>query len=561
MKIVLINPGQLNDAGEDQFAGRIDSAFFRASPFAETYFGIPLAIPTLAGVTPPAHTVKIVDEMVEPIDFDERCDLVGVSAMTCKATRAYQIAAEYRKRGVPVVMGGIHASMCPDEAGAHVDCVVVGEADELWPTLLSDFERGELKSRYTADEFPDITRIPPPNHELTAHSRYYAFFLQTTRGCPRQCRFCTVTQINGKRLRKKRPEQVVAEVKRVIGLPNRLRPVVVDREEGNRERRLANGTVFFVDDNFAIDREHALTVCRALKLFQDENDLHLTWFTQADVKTGFDDELLDAMKSAGCMNLFMGFESLSAKALQAMKKNVNAPERYAACIENIERHGIEVTVSVIVGTDFEDRHSGEEMARFAMEHNVFYLFPNILTPYPGTALKEEMEATKRIVLREPELYNIRNVVFRPKLMTPLELQSLYVKLCDEVLSLDNLLRTAREKLKKPKRYYLTLRWRILIWLAFSFIFVALTLRRKITLFDMLKLLVKTPGMILMNGSLAALGFLVNTIGFCTFARSEHKRFPQSVAVTRPEMSVPGARAQPGPDEGKEPGPVSDLHQK
>lgn len=552
MKIVLINPGQLSDAGEDQFAGRIDSAFFRARPFTETYFGIPLAIPTLAGATPPRHTVKIVDEMVSPIDFDEPCDLVGLSAMTCKATRAYQIAAEYRKRGVTVVMGGIHASMCPDEAAEHVDCVVVGEADDIWPRLLEDFERSALETRYTADGFPDIARIPPPDHALTAHDRYYAFFLQTTRGCPRKCRFCTVTQINGKWLRKKRPEQVLDEVKRVIGLPNRLRPVVVDRGEGNRKRRLASGTIFFVDDNFAIDREHALGVCRTLKQFQDEHDIHLTWFTQADVKTGFDDELLDAMKSAGCMNIFMGFESLSERALQAMKKNVNAPKRYAACIENIERHGIEVTVSVIVGTDFEDRHSGEEMARFASAHNVFYLFPNILTPYPGTALKEEMEEARRIRLREPELYNIRNVVFLPKQMTPLELQSLYVTLCEEVLSLDNLLRTAGEKLKKPKRYYLILRWRLLIWIAFSFMFVALTLQRKITVSDMLKLLVKAPKMILRNGSLSALGFLVNTIGFCTFARSEHARFPRSVAVTRPELTSVDARDREGPDE-REPG--------
>jgi radical SAM superfamily enzyme YgiQ (UPF0313 family) len=548
LKIMLINPGQLDDAGEDQFAGRIDSAFFRARPFTDTYFGIPLAIPTLAGATPAEHTVKIVDEMVESIDFDEPCDLVGLSAMTCKATRAYQIAAEYRKRGVPVVMGGIHASMCPEEAGEHVDCVVVGEADALWTTLLKDVERGQLKPRYCAEEFPDITRISPPNHELTSHDRYYAFFLQTTRGCPRQCRFCTVTQINGKRLRKKTPEQVVEEVRRVVALPNRLRPVIVDREEENRTRRLTSGTVFFVDDNSAIDREHALAVCKALKQFQDDHDVHLTWFTQADVKTGFDDELLRAMKSAGCMNIFMGFESLSPKALQAMKKNVNAPHRYAACIENIERHGIEVTVSVIVGTDFEDSHSGEEMARFAMKHDVFYLFPNILTPYPGTALKDEMEEAHRIVLREPELYNIRNVVFRPKRMTPLELQTLFVKLCDEVLSLDNLLRTAMEKLKKPKRYYLTVRWRVLIWMAFSFIFMALALRRKITPVDMLKLLVKAPKMILLNGSLAALGFLVNTIGFGTFARSEHRRFPRSAVVTRPEW-----RTSPADDGALNPG--------
>ncbi len=294
MKILLINPGQLEDAGDDQFAGRMDSIFFRVKPFSQTYFGIPLAIPTLAGLTPSKHEVKIIDEMVAPIDFDEPCDLVGLTAMTCKSTRAYRIAAEFRKRNVKTVMGGIHASMCPDEAALHVDCVVVGEADTLWPMLLEDAQRGALKARYTADAFPELTTLPPPRHDLTPHTRYFSFFLQTTRGCPRSCKFCTVTQINGKALRKKTPKQVIKEVKAAIGIPNRLRPTIVDRERNNRKRKTASGTIFFVDDNFAIDRAHALAMCRALCDFQDENQVHINWFTQCDINTGFDDELLSA---------------------------------------------------------------------------------------------------------------------------------------------------------------------------------------------------------------------------------------------------------------------------
>jgi radical SAM superfamily enzyme YgiQ (UPF0313 family) len=527
VKIHLINPGQLPDAGEDQFAGRIDSAFFRARPFSRTYFGIPLALPTLAAVTPPEHTVRIIDEMVEDIDFDAPCDLVGLSAMTCKATRAYQVARKFRERGVPVVLGGIHASMCPDEAARHVDCVVVGEADELWPRILADLARGALRSRYEADTFPELSVLPPPRHELTPQSRYYAFFLQTTRGCPRSCRFCTVTAINGRVLRRKTPDQVVAEVRTLLGLPNPLRPVVVDRNEGNRRRRLLTGAVFFVDDNFAIDRDHALGVCRALKTFQDDNDLHLPWFTQADSRAGFDDELLEAMKAAGCMNLFVGFESLLPRTLQAMAKSVNAPERYAECIANIERHGIEVTASVIVGTDAETVASGAQMAQFALENRIFYFFPNILTPYPGTALMQEMEAEGRLLLREPEFYNIRNVVFAPKQMSPRELQSLFVRLCGEVLGLDRLLRTAEMKLEREPRYRLTWRWRILICLSFCLMFFALTLNGRISVGDLLKLLYRAPRMILAKGSPSALGFIVNTIGFSTFARSELARFPKS----------------------------------
>jgi radical SAM superfamily enzyme YgiQ (UPF0313 family) len=541
VKILLINPGQLPGAGDDQFAGAIDSLFFRAKPFSRTYFGIPLALPTLAGLTPPEHEVRIVDEMVERIDYHQPCDLVGISAMTCKATRAYQIAKEFRKRGVPVVLGGIHASMCPDEAAQHVDCVVVGEADELWARLLADAVAGSLKPRYQAEAFPELAGLPPPRHALTRHTHYFCFFLQTTRGCPRSCKFCTVTTHNGRIHRKKMPSQVVAEVKTVLALPNRLRPTIVDREHGERRRRLASGTIFFVDDNFAFDREHALAVCRALKAFQDEHDVHVNWFTQSDVRTGFDDELLAAMKDAGCMNIFVGFESLSADALRAFKKKVNAPEQYRQCIDNIERHGIDVTASVILGTDYENADSGVEMARFADENRIFYLFPNIMTPYPGTQLMNEMEAEGRILRRESEHYNIRNVIFQPKQMSPLGLQQLYVDLCQRSLGLRRLVRTALQKVKRHNRYYLTHRWRVLIWLSFSFMFLALVLRRKITLRDLWQLFTSAPRLILGNGSLAALGYIVNAIGFGTFARSELRRLRQSAPAAASD-TLPGRTA-------------------
>ncbi len=206
---------------------------------------------------------------------------------------------------------------------------------------------------------------------------------------------------------------------------------------------------------------------------------------------------------------------------------MNSPERYLECIRNIERHGIEVTVSVIVGTDAETISSGEEMARFAMENDIFYLFPNIMTPYPGTRLMEEMEAEGRVLLRETELYNIRNVVFLPKNMSPMELQRLFATLCDKVLTIDYLLKTAARKVKRENRFYMTKSWRILIWISFSMIFAALFLRRKITFKDLLKLFYYAPKLILKDGSLSALGFLVNAVGFGTFSRSEVRRLPTS----------------------------------
>jgi len=522
LRVTLINPGQLDDAGEDQFAGRMDAVFLRLTPFRRTYFGIPLALPTLAAATPAKHTVRIVDEMVEPIDFDAPCDVVGISAMTCKATRAYQIAAEYRRRGIPVIMGGIHPSMCPDEVAAHVDCVVVGEADAIWAGILEDLERSCLQPRYVAG-LPDVTVLAPPKHELTPHPRYFAYFLQTTRGCPRDCSFCTVSVMTGRTLRRKTPEQVVAEVSSVMRIPNRLRPVMCDTALGNRTRRIAPATIFFVDDNFAIDRHHALAVCRALKEFQDARDLHISWFTQTDIRVGFDEELLVAMKEAGCVNVFIGFESLSAGSLKAMRKSVNTPDRYVECIRNLERQGIEVTMSMIVGHDGETRESLQELADFVIRNRIFYFFPNILTPYPGTRLATEMQTEGRILSRAPELYNVRNVVFQPRPMTPVELRTAYVRLCTEVLNVDNLCHAAEASLEQPKRYYLVLRWRLAAAVSFTLILLLLGIRRAITLSELVKLIGWVPRAILLDGSLSLMGFIANMVNFATFARSEQRR--------------------------------------
>ena len=210
--------------------------------------------------------------MIEPINFDQPCDLVGITAMTFKANRAYEIAMKFKSRGIPVVMGGIHASMCPDEAVRYVDAVVVGEADELWPKILTDFEKGRLLPRYTVAEFPDISNLPPPRHDLTLCDNYFAFFLQTTRGCPYNCSFCTVTQMNGRKLRKKIPEQVVKEVESL--LPLRKSPfTILDAMDGGKKKKLVTNSIFFIDDNFAIDREHAVAVCKALERFQKEKGL------------------------------------------------------------------------------------------------------------------------------------------------------------------------------------------------------------------------------------------------------------------------------------------------
>ena len=170
MRILLVNPGNPPDAGRDLYTADLYAALCLFKVRRSMCFGLPLALPTLAGVTPAEHEVGIVDEAVESIDFDEPCDLVGITGMSFKARRGFQIAAEFRRRGVPVVMGGIHASLCPDETAKHVDSVVVGEAEELWPEVVEDAKAGSLKPRYQAERFPDISALPAPRHDLRRHT-------------------------------------------------------------------------------------------------------------------------------------------------------------------------------------------------------------------------------------------------------------------------------------------------------------------------------------------------------------------------------------------------------
>lgn len=529
MKILLINPGNPAQAGRDLYTADIHSALCRFTVNKKMCFGIPLALPTIAGVTPKHHTVKIIDEMIEAIDFSEKCDLMGITAMTYKATRAYEIAAAFRKRGVPVVMGGIHASMCPDEAAKHVDCVVIGEADNLWPRLLGDFERGNLLAQYKAESPPDVSKLPPPRYDLTNHDGYLVFFLQTTRGCPYSCKFCTVTEFNGKAIRKKSPEQVIQEIETVLPL-RKLHLRLIDMDEGRKRKKLATTCIFFTDDNFAINRKHALEICKAITDYQKEKGIVISWFTQVNYEVGLDNELLTAMRSAGCFQLFMGFESLDPNALKALKKTMNSPERYASSIKNTRQHGMEVVFSIILGSDHDTTMVGDEIARFVEQNNIFLVLPNILTPYPGTVLRKEMDKDERIVQYSPEYYNIRNVVFQPKMMTPIELQRVYTDLCKRIFSIEKMLPRGKKATSYKKRYYIAPVGRIIVVFLFSLSAVRVALKGKITFRALLKLLRYAPGMLILDGSLISLNILAVSADYDSYVHSEVDRFKISPAA-------------------------------
>src|SRR3990170_8612347 len=353
-----------------------------------------LGLPTIAANTPPDVEVRIVDECVEDIDFNVDVDLVGISVMTYLAPRAYEIAAKFRARGVKVVLGGIHVSMCPEEAKEHADSIVVGESEKTWPILVEDFRRGELKSLYEEKDLPKLENLPIPRRELFKPNSYWTTnCVQTSRGCPFACDFCTVTIFGGNQFRLRPIEQVIEEV-----------------------RRLKKGFVVFVDDNIAGNKAYAKQLFKALI------PLKISWGSQASLTMARDPELLDLAAKSGCTALFIGVESISEENLAAANKRFNKVDKYREEFKRFHDYGMQIMTGMIFGFDNDDDTVFERTVEFLESNRIELTMFNILTPLPGTNLHKQMEAEGRIIDRKWENYDGRHVVFQPKLMSPETLQ-------------------------------------------------------------------------------------------------------------------------------------------
>ncbi len=355
-----------------------------------------LSLTVVAALTPPEHEVRLVDENVEPLDFEADVDLVGISFMTALAPRAYEIADAFRARGRTVVAGGFHPTFLPGEAAQRFDAVVVGDAEGQWPELLRDLQRGRLRRLYRRAEACDPAAIPVPRRELTTHTaRHYATTsaVQAGRGCLHACRYCSITAFHGQKRRMRPLASVVDEVR---GLPRHF---------------------MFVDDNIIGDREYALTLFRALA------PLGKRWVSQSSILIADDPELLRLARRAGCCGLFIGLESLRPASLHAVGKDFVDCQAYARRIAAIRRMGIGVIAGMIVGLDDDDVGVFQETVRFLDRARVDALQLNILTPLPGTPLFEELDQAGRIVDRDWSHYDFRHAVIRPARMTREELQA------------------------------------------------------------------------------------------------------------------------------------------
>ncbi|MBO8170884.1 MAG: B12-binding domain-containing radical SAM protein [Bacillaceae bacterium] len=332
----------------------------------------PLPPAMIAALTPDDVEIKFYDDRIEPIPFDETTDLVAISIETYTAKRAYQIASAYRKRGVPVVMGGFHATLVPDEVAEYAEAVVIGEAEGLWEAVIEDFKNGRLKRFYTRTDRPTLEGVRP-DRSIFRGKRYLPLALvEAGRGCHFKCDFCAIqSYFNSTQIR--RPYQEIVEEIRIL------------KKQGKK-------LFFFVDDNVVSNMEQAKELFRALI------PLKIRWVGQASITCTHDDEFMALLKASGCQGVLIGFESLNPDNLRHMNKGFNAAKGgFTAALRKLNEYGIRLYATFVFGYDHDKLESFEETVKFCVKHNIYMVAFNHLTPFPGTPLYERLEQEGRLL--------------------------------------------------------------------------------------------------------------------------------------------------------------------
>lgn len=385
-----------------------------------------LALYILEGLTPPEHEVKIIEEETGYIDLEQECNLVGISCMTANAPRAYELCKEFKKRGKTVILGGVHPSILPDEALQHADCVVVGEAEGVWETLLTDYQDNRLKRIYH-NPIPDLGKyVPKDFSKVIGKSRFNIIPIMTTRGCPYNCDFCCVTNLFGKKIRHIPVENVVRDI----------------QESGAK-------TFIFLDDNIIGNPQYAK------ELFQAIKPLKIKWVGQSSVSLLVgDDELLRLAAESGCKSLFLGIESVSEERLKSMRKVIKEPELLESSLKRIKKMGILIHASMVFGFDNDTKEVFDETVRFLKRNRVSTVSFNVLTPYPGTKVYENLKNENRLTTTDWRYYDHNTVVFKPRNMTPYELQIGKVNARKEFYSILSVLKRLSGNLYNPVIYFL-----------------------------------------------------------------------------------------------------------
>ncbi|MBN1384136.1 MAG: B12-binding domain-containing radical SAM protein [Elusimicrobia bacterium] len=382
-----------------------------------------LSLYILEGLTPAVHEIKIVEEELENINLDEKCDLVGISCMTPNAPRTYYLSGEFRKRGKKVVLGGIHPTLLPDEALRYADSVVVGEVEGVWEQLLEDFQKGRLQKKYH-QPLPVLDRYIPMRYRKSVKRKLFDVMpIMATRGCPYNCEFCCVSDIFGKKMRH-------------VPIAN----IVRNLEEFRHKMYI------FLDDNIIGEPNYAKELFKAIKPFK------IKWGGQASVSFVHDTELMKLAADSGCMILFVGIESVSESQLKRMPKSIKKIKLIDEAIRKIKDMGIHLHTSFVFGFDGDTKAIFPETLEFLQRNKIGTASLNILTPYPGTRVYKQFKKEGRLLTTDWKYYDHSTVVFSPKNMSARELQEGEIWVKKEFSRMPSILKRLPGNLSHPLLY-------------------------------------------------------------------------------------------------------------
>ena len=395
--------------------------------WARIIFGYPIiTLPYVAAITPKKYDVEIVNENYEDIDFNSNADIVGITCYTMTAPRVYAIADEFRKRGKAVVLGGYHPTAMPDEALEHADSIVLGMAEASWPKLLDDFENGKMKKIYDRDPDYKLSDIPAIPRDLIKHNPIQGA-VQSTRGCGNKCEFCAIGSFWSHGVQQRPIKQVVEEIK-----------------------NLPNQTFIFHDPHLTANPRYAR------ELFQEliKNKVRKSWVANGttNVLGKIDDEFLRLARKSGCMEWFVGFESVNQEALNGIKKTHNKVENFKKMIKRVHDYGMTIQGGIIFGFDEDTVDTFDSTLEKINELEIDVLEINILTPYPGTPLFEKMQKAGRILTYDWSKYNQVDVVFQPKNMTVEELKEGASRVANEFYSIPKIIQRGTKIMTTVKRF-------------------------------------------------------------------------------------------------------------
>ncbi|HLE11413.1 MAG: hypothetical protein A2504_17340 [Bdellovibrionales bacterium RIFOXYD12_FULL_39_22] len=357
----------------------------------------PLPIATLAALTPPAVEREFFDDRMDEINFETKTDLVAITVETYTARRSYEISYEFRKRGIPVIMGGFHPTLVPDEVAQYADSVFIGEAEGMWQQVLTDLKLRDLKKTYRATR-PELYDVVPDRSIFKGKKYLNLGLIETGRGCAFNCDFCTIQKFYKKSYRYRQIEGVIKEIS-----------------------ALKYRFYFFVDDNIVANPQHAKELFRALI------PLKIQWFTQGSINMSDDPEMLDLMKQSGCVGVLIGFESLNDATLSSMNKNINLQYDRDKSIMKLYDAGIRIYATFVFGNDNDTREDFDKVFEFALRHRMFITAFNHLVPFPGTDLYTRLKNEGR--LRDEKYwlnhdYHFGDVSYHPKNFSHEELRDL-----------------------------------------------------------------------------------------------------------------------------------------